>query len=336
MAASNSDTGIVSLADSLYGLRGVAALIVVLSHASKKHLFLLPYLDLSGTGKLAVWLFFVLSSFTLTYQYLFLAESDIPGRFHKFIIRRAFRIFPLYWVALLIDYFRGQITSEHVLNSVLLSSAPNHFWTIPVEFQYYFVIPFAVYFLRRSSADWQVILVAYGFILASHFFLDQIALASWRFISCFLAGSLLAFFAFKRPLAPARFTLVRWMAWFSVILSIIATPAVMDGLDFSLYMDVNLLRNQSTLFGFAFIPLVMAVTILPSWRNAFSSKALVWLGRISFSVYLLHPLALDMLSFINVKGILGAWMVLAFVLALGLIGFVLIERPARNIGYKLT
>jgi Predicted acyltransferases len=48
--------------DALDGLRGVAVLIVVLSHLSNARLFLIPGLDLSGTGKSGVFLFFVLSA----------------------------------------------------------------------------------------------------------------------------------------------------------------------------------------------------------------------------------------------------------------------------------
>lgn len=48
--------------DSLTGLRGLAALAVVLSHGSRDGMFIAPFLDFDGTGKLGVWLFFGLSA----------------------------------------------------------------------------------------------------------------------------------------------------------------------------------------------------------------------------------------------------------------------------------
>ena len=142
MQTFNYDTGkVLALSPALYGLRGLAALIVVLSHASKKGMFLVPGLDFSGTGKLGVWLFFVLSAYTLTHQFMQWEYLGLGSRFRIFLFRRAFRIFPLFWFALLLDFFLGRINSEHVSNAFLLLSAPNHFWTVPVEFQFYFLIP---------------------------------------------------------------------------------------------------------------------------------------------------------------------------------------------------
>lgn len=46
---------------ALDGLRGFAALVVVLSHSSNAGMFLLPNLDARGLGKSGVFLFFLLS-----------------------------------------------------------------------------------------------------------------------------------------------------------------------------------------------------------------------------------------------------------------------------------
>ncbi|MCY1298635.1 hypothetical protein D9M70_481290 [compost metagenome] len=44
--------------DALDGLRGLAALIVVLSHTSNLSMFFFPLLDFRGIGKSGVYLFF--------------------------------------------------------------------------------------------------------------------------------------------------------------------------------------------------------------------------------------------------------------------------------------
>ena len=55
---------------ALDGLRGVAVLLVLLAHSSNVGLRLHPALDLSGCGRMGVFLFFVLSAYLLTGQLL--------------------------------------------------------------------------------------------------------------------------------------------------------------------------------------------------------------------------------------------------------------------------
>src|SRR5262245_2640690 len=83
--------------DSLDGLRGFAALIVVFSHTSNKGWFLAPFLDLRGIGKSGVILFFLLSSFLLTLPLLRNGKEVLsrPVMSHYWQ-RRFFRIYPLY------------------------------------------------------------------------------------------------------------------------------------------------------------------------------------------------------------------------------------------------
>ena len=62
---------------ALDGLRGIAVLMVVLSHLSLLQLNPFP-VDFAGTGKCGVYLFFVLSAFLLTYQFF---EKGLQGAF---------------------------------------------------------------------------------------------------------------------------------------------------------------------------------------------------------------------------------------------------------------
>ena len=56
--------------DSLDGLRGLAALMVFLSHTSNEGIYFSSSFNFSGIGKSGVFLFFVLSSFLLTYPFV--------------------------------------------------------------------------------------------------------------------------------------------------------------------------------------------------------------------------------------------------------------------------
>ena len=63
---------------ALDGLRGVAALMVVASHAGNMNLHLLPGFSWAGAGKNGVFLFFVISAYLLTAQWL--VQGQATGR----------------------------------------------------------------------------------------------------------------------------------------------------------------------------------------------------------------------------------------------------------------
>jgi len=82
---------------ALDGLRGVAVLLVVLAHASQKRLLAENF---KFSGELGVIVFFVLSGFLITH--LLLEERTRTGQISlsKFYLRRALRIWPLYFAVL--------------------------------------------------------------------------------------------------------------------------------------------------------------------------------------------------------------------------------------------
>lgn len=149
--------------NSLNGIRGFAVLLVLLSHASNKGINIHPSLSFSGAGKYGVFLFFVLSAFLLTRQFI-IAKSKkepLPNFITHYFIRRFLRIFPLFTCVLLayfILYKTGygiyDIDGIKLIKTFLLLDGPGIFWTIPVEFQYYFILPIValllIYFNVRS------------------------------------------------------------------------------------------------------------------------------------------------------------------------------------------
>ena len=91
---------------NLNGLRFVAASLVMICHIEQwkglngLHRSLLPFFD--KIGSLGVTLFFVLSGFLITY--LLLTEKQDKGTINvkKFYLRRVFRIWPLYYLIIII------------------------------------------------------------------------------------------------------------------------------------------------------------------------------------------------------------------------------------------
>jgi len=155
----------------LDGVRGIALLLVVAFH------FSLIFDELPGWGHalrsalVAGWcgvdLFFVLSGFLITG--ILLDSRDAPGYFKRFYARRALRILPVYYAALLLALTVGRSVLApngvsagvtlgyvfHVSNWLSLGAAEidriNHFWSLAVEEQFYLFWPMAVFFLSRRA-----------------------------------------------------------------------------------------------------------------------------------------------------------------------------------------
>ncbi|GAB3145662.1 acyltransferase family protein [Microbispora hainanensis] len=169
----------------LDGIRGIAALFVVLHHC-----WLLSFPGFPADtgpawagwlvyGHLAVVMFIVLSGFSLAVS---------PARsgwrlngLRRFAYRRAWRILPPYWAALLFSLVvawtlipqpgQGSPTAKSVLVYGLLvqdlfgSPSPNGaFWSIAVEAQLYVVFPLMLLVLRRAGAT--VLLAALTVVVA--------------------------------------------------------------------------------------------------------------------------------------------------------------------------
>ena len=89
---------------SLDGLRAISIALALLSHLLGTAGFFLPLgiIQYIALGDLGVRVFFVISGFLITN--LLLSEAAATGRIHigRFYLRRTFRIFPPYYVFILV------------------------------------------------------------------------------------------------------------------------------------------------------------------------------------------------------------------------------------------
>ncbi len=159
----------------LDGLRGIAVLVVFLSHSSGFRQRLTPWTSFHGTGHLGVYLFFVLSGFLLTWSLL--ASPQI--RLGAFYLRRFFRIAPLFYLIVggvfAVQLWSGRVDlfNLHIkdgwpgfLRHLAFYQGDSVFWTIAAEFEFYVVLPFLVLALARGGgkvvALYAVIALGYG------------------------------------------------------------------------------------------------------------------------------------------------------------------------------
>lgn len=151
---------------SLDGVRGLAFCLVFFQHfAGGNHIHLWPLEIIRGVGWTGVDLFFVLSGFLIT-GILYDTRSD-PEYFRKFYVRRALRIFPLYYAVLLLIFLSTPLLHLHwhwyhlayplyasnFLNALLPFTNTfgfdpwldlGHFWSLAVEEQFYLVWPIII------------------------------------------------------------------------------------------------------------------------------------------------------------------------------------------------
>ncbi len=146
-------------------LRGIAIILVILYHY-------FDFFSFVKFGWLGVDLFFVLSGFLITD--ILLHTSGTKNWIRNFYLRRALRIFPLYYLCLLLVlivlpaffsikrdvlfyqahqfwlwmYFQNWL---YIFKFPGNTSLLNHFWSLAVEEQFYIVWPLAIFILKQPK-----------------------------------------------------------------------------------------------------------------------------------------------------------------------------------------
>jgi peptidoglycan/LPS O-acetylase OafA/YrhL len=168
---------------SLDGMRAISIILVIVAHTSQNYSrwIRIPvgsYLLFAHTG---VSVFFVISGFLITS--LLLKEWHATGTIaiKRFYLRRAFRIFPPFYLYLgiifvlaLVGIFRTPLrafffaaayTSDYYLGPGAGSGGLQHLWSLSVEEQFYLLWPAALLMLGKRRA----IFLAWSLILVSPF-----------------------------------------------------------------------------------------------------------------------------------------------------------------------
>lgn len=274
----------------LTGLRGLAALIVLLGHLRTPEGLTLDFglLDpFARFGGFGVDLFFVLSGYILCHVYATRMSTGIKPVLADYAVARFARIYPLHAATLLLMLGAGaaaahmgtspsasgySVTSA-VLSLLLVSEwvgavAPNpSAWSISVEFANYLLFPWLVPVLARARRLAPLAVVA-GAVL--------VALAGdWRLgrgIGEFMMGCA-AFYA-------ARDYPVRWGAWLSGPL--FAAPFLLAG------WTGDLPHWQVATCLTAAVLLLSRGAATDPFNRLCASRLMVFFGEISYSVYLLQ------------------------------------------------
>ncbi len=274
-----------------HGLRGVAALMVFAGHllgGSAKHIYNDDPAYVQAVegpwhlGTAGVVLFFVISGFVILPSVLRYSPGD-------FALRRFMRIYPLFFVLSLVFVVLNSVTHAYPkLNDPLAIFAgltftnlffgteqltPNA-WSLTFEAIFYALICLVVYFAVHRPHR-------VGLVLAIGL---SLAFVAYFPIACFFVGGVAIRMAhdcgWRLPKVPARvlevtalacFTWFASMSWFAYV------PA-----DFANPIALAILGSSLGYFALAVSPDSLTAAIL-------KVKPALYLGTVSYSLYLVHP-----------------------------------------------
>ena len=342
--------------ESLDILRGLMALAVAFYHFTT----FLPVFEpgrfvaytAAKAGHYGVEGFFIISGFC--FFYLYTPESFRGDGLKKFHIKRFLRIAPLYYAAVAANLLLGLTMGPGatprmlVLNGTLTFGLfhPNFSlvlggWSIGIEYVFYLAFPLLVWAAARFRPFLGLAALAL-LALSMHYTLFTVPQASrvgeQNFHQYVQVGNH-AFLLFLGGLvAQAR---VR-CPWRLTALSF-GILAVALGLAFTLkyrnFQDHFVVMQGLPRYYFASLCLgLVAIFAFREFRPSRLKQAGVFLGEISYSVYLLHPFAVE-----GVKRFVPTWhpvagftLGLVATLVLATLAHRWIERPAMDLGKRLT
>lgn len=311
-----SETRTSARLDFLDALRGIAAAYVLLYH-----MILLPSPNLvaprwfavfAGNGGSGVTLFFVVSTFSLFYTMPARLREPTP-RF-SFYLHRLFRIAPLFYALILLTMLRDRILFgvTHSLPEIagmvtfvynLIPGRQESFvwagWTIGVEMLFYAAFPFiyarvrniydAVVFFLVSLLAWYIFSMFLSYMPLDE--PEKASITQWfvlRHLPIFAVGGI-CFFALRGHLrndSPAAAQ--KHVGVMLVVIAIFLYYALLSG------WLPNIFGAGYYWQGIVYAFAVCGLCLWP-WR-ILVNRATRYLGKISYSVYLLHPTIVYVMS----------------------------------------
>lgn len=341
-------------------IRGIAALAVVYVHIAEiayKNKYTTnaveyfafkifsEYIDL---GKIAVVMFFAVSGFVIPFSLLKASKAPLRG----FAISRFFRLYPAYWVSIalalaIIPLVRGDVftLTQIIANVTMLQQFLGQqnilgvYWTLQIEIVFYVVSAMLFYVRLLHKPEGAAGAVVF-------FLLCAVAMGAARYV-----------LGIKLPVAiPLGLTVMFWgLLWrhgaseqadaqirrliVSTSLLVFVTVPVVSLLSYNVDMGFGETWYRYTIAYYS----GMALFALFTTKLRITHPVFVWLGAISYSVYLLGPVAQPIVEYILPYRQLAPYpihvmILLAWVLTvvMAYLSYRFIELPSQTLGKKLA
>lgn len=347
-------------------LRGIAVFLVIIIHTANYGKFgeiaySSGFRQLTNLGQYGVQLFFIISAFTLILSYKARDKKEIK-HVRNFFIRRYFRIAPIYYLGIV--YFLWQnrlgprwwtgfekpIEFGNILSNIFfanwidpywLNSLVPGGWSISVEFSFYLIVPLLMLFIKNFKGALTFTIITYligGMV--THYYIENPSISNpilWSaYLDHYFPKQLFVFgFGFKLYYAIIK---KDWAIgnWNKYLLPL----AVFSSIFWSLGNELII------------VALIFSVAMLWTSKLYLSnviSTFFIYLGKISYSSYIIHFITLHWLSYYNfmdyLDGIGSSSMYVEYLIRLVVVSgitiflakysFEYIEKPFGNLAKKL-
>ena len=327
---------------ALTGIRGIAATCVVLYHTySDDHL---PIIE---EGYIGVDLFFVLSGFVLSYVYFQDERLTTARGYGRFLWLRLARVYPLHLASLFAILF---VTIA--LPDFTSTYEPSKFSAGAFGANLLLIQNWGLYYQSWNvpswsiSAEWFAYLVFPLLILVACKISSRSVLVAMATAALGATIGLLYLAGYRDPNAPSLAGMVRMAGEFSCgVLLYAATRRGFRVPTFAGTVIVLVLCAVAILSQFVLLFAVALVIVLSSqegsaWSGALRWKPILFLGEISYSIYMVHWIVLQLSNWsvrhdlvAHTFPLTGALTILT-VLPLSIFTYRYIEIPARQWGRR--
>lgn len=329
----------------LDALRGIAALMVVFTHLYAPiigHVWVLDYLI--DPGKLGVLWFFMISGVVIPFSL-----KPGPDGPRRFLISRFMRLYPAYWLSLLVFLVMLKLTGAEfpgwpqiIANLTMVQAAMGFddviglYWTLFIEVVFYalclalFVTGklYDLTFRSRCALIFLLMALAMGMVRAVTERKLPVALP--------LALSLMFFGSVWRQwlLGEHSRQLTRNLVMLLVGFTVLLPPTLIMAYSKDMGTGETWGRYLFTYF------VAISSFLLLTRSVRLNHPALVWLGAVSYSLYLLHPSMLMLSEFLlkptGAPALINALFATVLTLGVAHLSFRLIETPFIQLGKRLN
>jgi len=342
-------------------LRAISALLVLWIHVSETYYNLSPVTEITGRwlydiasywsfGRIGVITFFLISGFVVPFS----VRMDKKSPVQDFLLRRFFRIYPAYWLSVPL----GALTTywiwgkEFSLQAILVNltllqeifkfpSAIGLYWTLLIEVIFYSLCAFFIY---RKIIDNHIILSLVNFLLIILYCLisalvkygGYVTIFPWALLCLYL--SLMVWGTLYRGYQESKIKYKPIACYYLWIVFMFYTVICPLG---SLLFTTNKMNYT--------IPDAIGVLLFVTGTSVLriSNSFMTWLGKISYSIYLFHPVVfLALLWWLNKADIHSIWRTqhLSIYLAINVILTIIVaavvykfvEKPGIMLGKQIA
>jgi peptidoglycan/LPS O-acetylase OafA/YrhL len=306
--------------DSIYlpglnGIRAIAAMAVVITHINNRlEYYGIPNAALLDLATYGVTIFFTLSGFLITFLLLKELEKTNTIDVKKFYMRRILRIWPLYYVYLIIVVFINGISNIQwpilfyffmipnlknsfvgIVNTIvgdkIMTFMVGHYWSLGVEEQFYAFWPWII--KKSKNLIYFLILFPIAFILLKlvlrlfHANYNILVFVNYTRFGCLVIGGLGAYLFFNNYNLVQRFKskwveISAWLFFIIVAANKFHITSIIDHEIISLFTLIIIFNQIDN----------------PNKIISLENKLFDYLGKISFGLYVYNPLVIYLMSYV--------------------------------------